>query len=447
MSSVAELMPVAAATPDAPIQPPQPNCLSDLGLAPDSVGELMIKWLYTGEASGTDLAERICLPYALLEGIIEHARVERLVEVRSAGGTGTAGYRYGLTDGGRDRARQLFDACGYVGPAPVPLDQYLAYMGQVSGSSVPIDHESVAAGLFPLVLSPQVIDQLGPAITARRALFLYGPPGNGKSVIGAGIGRVLGGDIFIPHALDIDGQIVQLFDPVTHTAVETKEESFLIRPSESSDQRWVRIVRPVITVGGELTLDMLDLTFNQTSGFYEAPVQLKANGGVLIIDDFGRQRVPAQDLLNRWIVPLEAQVDYLTLHTGRKFEIPFDVLIVFSTNLDPQSLADEAFLRRIPYKILAKNPTYDQFCRIFAQTCSGHGIAFDPAMVDYLRQQYYVARGIEMRGCHPRDLINQVVNLCRYRKRDPEITTELLDAACGTYFVDETSDAAEDAIA
>ncbi len=438
MSGVTELMPVATTAPDDASVPQRPTCFGDVGLATDNVAELVLKWLYTGEASGTDLAERIRLPYALLEGIIEHVRIERLVEVRSAGGTGTAGYRYGLTDGGRDRARQHFDACGYVGPAPVPLDQYLSYMGHISGSRVRIDHESVAAGLFPLVLSPQVIDQLGPAITARRALFLYGPPGNGKSVIGAGIGRVLGGDIYIPHALDIDGQVVQLFDPVTHTEVVTEEESLLIRPSDSSDQRWARIARPVITVGGELTLDMLDLAFNQTSSFYEAPVQLKANGGVLIIDDFGRQRVPPQDLLNRWIVPLEAQIDYLTLHSGRKFEIPFDVLIVFSTNLDPQSLADEAFLRRIPYKIRAKNPTYDQFCRIFAQTCSGHGIDFDPAMVEYLRQEYYVARGIEMRGCHPRDLINQVVNLCRYQNRDAAITTELLDAACSTYFVDDT---------
>ena len=214
----------------------------------------------------------------------------------------------------------------------------------------------------------------------------------------------------------------------------------MVRSADSTDHRWARIERPVITVGGELTLDMLDLTFNQASSFYEAPVQLKANGGVLIMDDFGRQRVPARDLLNRWIVPLEAQVDYLTLHTGRKFEIPFDVLIVFSTNLDPRSLADEAFLRRIPYKVLAQNPTYDQFCHIFSHVCHGHGLAFDPAMVEYLRQEYYQRRGIEMRGCHPRDLINQVVTLCRYHKREPVVTTELLDAVCATYFVADAED-------
>ena len=437
-------MPDTATLAESPMAPERPTCLAEVGLTPDSIAALVLKWLYAGEASGADLADRIRLPYALLEGIIEHARVERLVEVRSAGGMGTAGYRYGLTDGGRDRARHYVDACGYVGPAPVPLDQYLSYMARLSTTRIWIDRERVTSGLFPLVLSPQVIDQLGPAISARRALFLYGPPGNGKSVIGSGIGRVLGGDLYVPHAIDVDGQIITLFDPVNHVLVQVEEESQLIRSSDASDQRWTRIARPVISVGGELTLDMLDLTFHHTTRYYEGPVQLKANGGVLVIDDFGRQRVPARDLLNRWIVPLEARVDYLTLHTGRKFEVPFDVLIVFATNLDPRSLADEAFLRRIPYKILAKNPTYDQFCCIFSQVCSGHGIAYDPAMVEHLRREHYVPRRIEMRGCHPRDLIDQVVNLCRYQNREPEITTELLDVACLSYFIADTESTSQE---
>ena len=441
-------MPVSM--PDTPtlaesgIAPTRPTCLAEVGLTPDSVAALVLKWLYAGEASGADLADHIRLPYALLEEIIEHARVERLVEVRSGGGMGTAGYRYGLTDGGRDRTRQYLDACGYVGPAPVPLDQYRSYMTRLSETRVWVDRERVTTGLSPLVLSPQVVDQLGPAISARRALFLYGPPGNGKSVIGAGIGRVLGGDLYVPHAIDVDGQIITLFDPVNHVPVQVEEESQLIRSSDATDQRWTRIRRPVIAVGGELTLDMLDLTFHGATSYYEAPVQLKANGGVLVIDDFGRQRVPARDLLNRWIVPLEARTDYLTLHTGRKFEVPFDVLIVFATNLEPRSLADEAFLRRIPYKILAKNPTYDQFCCIFSQVCDGHGIAYDPAMVEHLRREHYVPRRIEMRGCHPRDLIDQVMNLCRYQNREPEITTELLDVACLSYFIADTEGTSQD---
>jgi hypothetical protein len=204
------------------------------------------------------------------------------------------------------------------------------------------------------------------------------------------------------------------------------------------DRRWETIRRPVVVVGGELTLEMLDLTFNPISKFYEAPIQLKANGGVFVVDDFGRQRIPPRDLLNRWIVPLESRVDFLTLHTGRKFEIPFNVFIVFATNLKPESLADEAFLRRIPYKILAKNPTMDEYCRIFELNCRRRGMTFDPVMVEYLDRKYYKPRRLQMRSCHPRDLISQVVDICRYTNREPAITRELLDAACGSYFIEET---------
>jgi hypothetical protein len=204
------------------------------------------------------------------------------------------------------------------------------------------------------------------------------------------------------------------------------------------DRRWEQIRRPVVVVGGELTLEMLDLTFNPISKFYEAPIQMKANGGVFVVDDFGRQRIPPRDLLNRWIVPLESRVDYLTLHTGRKFEIPFNVFIIFATNLKPESLADEAFLRRIPYKIRALNPTVDEYTRIFEMNCRKRGLAFDPVMIDYLQRKYYKPRKLQMRACHPRDLVEQVVDMCRYHQREPVISRELLDAACASYFLEET---------
>ena len=243
----------------------------------------------------------------------------------------------------------------------------------------------------------------------------------------------------MPHAIDIDGQMVTMFDPVNHVALDAAEESgpTLIK-SAPRDRRWVRVKRPVVTVGGELTLEMLDLSFNEISKFYEAPLQLKANGGVFVVDDFGRQRIRPRDLLNRWIVLLESRVDYLTLHTGKKFEIPFDVLIVFATNLNPDSLADEAFLRRIPYKIYAKNPTPDEFSQIFALNCRRRRAwSFDPVVVEYLVRRYYEPRGIEMRACQPRDLVEQIVNLCRDHGRDPAISRELLDKACASYFLDE----------
>jgi predicted ATPase with chaperone activity len=213
--------------------------------------------------------------------------------------------------------------------------------------------------------------------------------------------------------------------------------------AEARDRRWVRIRRPVVVVGGELTLDMLDLTFNPLSRFYEAPIQLKANGGVFVVDDFGRQRIRPRDLLNRWIVPLESRVDYLTLHTGKKFEVPFDVLIVFATNLKPDSLADEAFLRRIPYKIYAKNPTPEEFARIFEMNCRRARVDFDPVVVEYLQRRYYEPRNIEMRACQPRDLLNHILDLAAYQKRQPAITRELLDAACGSYFLEEVEHQAQ----
>jgi len=311
-------------------------------------------------------------------------------------------------------------------------------MNRMRAQSHDIHRDSIAGGFSHLIVETEMLDQLGPAIASRKALFLYGPPGNGKSVMGEGIGRVLGGDIYIPYAIDIDGQIITMFDPVTHESRVDDDESSVIRSEDAIDRRWVRVSRPVITVGGELTLEMLDLRYGELSKFYEAPVHLKANGGVLVVDDFGRQRVPARDLLNRWIVPLESRVDYLNLHTGRKFQVPFDVLVVFATNLEPRSLADEAFLRRIPYKIFAKNPTLEQFSRIWEMNCRRHGVRYDPSIVQYLQDKYYTERKLAMRACHPRDLTDQVVSLCRYHKRPAEITPDLLDAVCQTYFLENS---------
>jgi hypothetical protein len=422
----------------AVLAPEKPATLEESGLAASTVQSLIVKSLHTGEASGMDLADRIALPYGILEPVLEHLRVQLLVQVKSAAGTGTAGYRYNLTDGGRDHALRDFAACGYVGPAPVPLSQYTSYMAALRAQTRDVYRERVARAFSHLIVDPDMLDQLGPAISAGRAMFLYGPPGNGKSVMGEGIGRVLGGDIYVPHALDVDGQIVTIFDPVAHESKSNPDESSIIRKESDIDGRWARIGRPVITVGGELTLEMLDLRYKELSAFYEAPVHLKANGGVLVVDDFGRQRVPARDLLNRWIVPLESRVDYLNLVTGRKFQVPFDTMVVFATNLEPRSLADEAFLRRIPYKILARNPTMDQFERIFEMNCRRHGLPFDRRIVKHLNDKYYIGRKLEMRACHPRDLTDQVVSLCKYHRRAPELTPELLDSVCQNYFLEDT---------
>jgi len=420
----------------APV-PPEPATLEATGLPYESLKQLIVKALFAGELSGLALAERLCLPYALLESLMEHLRTETLIEVRGAAGAGTAGFRYALTELGRDRAATYFEANGYVGPAPVPLHQYTAAMLALREARGFLTRERLAAGFTHLIVSPEMLDQLGPAVNSGKSIFLYGPPGNGKTVVAEGIGRALGGDMYVPHALDVDGQIITIYDPVNHQPLEDEVAQGSVIRAAARDRRWVRIRRPVVTVGGELTLEMLDLSFNPIARFYEAPLQLKANGGVFVVDDFGRQRIRPRDLLNRWIVPLESRVDYLTLHTGKKFEMAFDVLIVFATNLNPESLADEAFLRRIPYKIFAKNPTVDEYTRIFELNCRRQQMAFDPVVVEYLQRRYYEPRGIEMRACHPRDLVHQVVDMCRYQNRSPQITRDLLDQACRNYFLEE----------
>jgi energy-coupling factor transporter ATP-binding protein EcfA2 len=296
--------------------------------------------------------------------------------------------------------------------------------------------EAVRRAFSHRVLSDKVLDQLGPAINAGHSLFVYGPPGNGKTVISQAIRNLLEGDIAIPEALEVEGQIIRLYDPVNHEPLPLEEPQGL-DSGAALDRRWVRCRRPMVMVGGELTLESLELTYNEVSGFYMAPVQTVANGGVLVIDDFGRQRVRASEFLNRWIVPLENRVDFLTLKTGQKFDLPFMTLVVFATNIKPSELVDEAFLRRIRYKVFAESPTVGDFMRIFEMYCAASGIAFDRTVVEELLQGYYRPRRIPLRGCHPRDLVEQALSLAEYLGKPPHLSTELLEAACGSYFVDD----------
>ena len=420
----------------APV-PPVPASIEATGLGTDQIEQLLIKTLHNGEASGITVADKMRLPFTLLEPIVERVRNERLVEVKGSAGSGAASYRYALTDLGRDRARQYFEISRYVGPVPVPLAAYVAAINALTASRGYLDRERLKSGFGHLIIRDEVLEQVGPAVNAGKAVFLYGPPGNGKTVIAEGMGRTLGGDMYLPHALDIDGHTITMFDPIAHEPLdEDNAETSVVVATSQRDRRWVRIRRPVVMVGGELTLDMLDLTFNPISKFYEAPIQLKANGGVFLVDDFGRQRIRPEDLLNRWIVPLESRFDYLTLHTGKKFQVPFDVLIVFATNLNPESLADEAFLRRIPYKIPIQDPSVEEFSRIFEMNCRKRKLRFHQVMVAYLHRRHYQPFGRAMRACHPRDLLDQVTALCRYRGIEPVITRDLLDAACASYFID-----------
>jgi predicted ATPase with chaperone activity len=422
-------------------QPMAPHTLEEAGLSSDMVLQLALKTLYfSGQLTGTELADRLKLNFTVVESVLETLVEQRYVAIVDGGVIGRSSFTYRISDSGRERANLFLENNHYVGAAPVPLQQYQDYMTNLESAQTQVATREALRQVVSqkLVVSDKVLDQLGPAINARHSLFLYGPPGNGKSVIAAAMGSLFRGGIEIPHALEIEGSIVRIFDPVHHEPLPIEEENTSsIEVGPRHDDRWIRCKRPIVMVGGELELENLDLVYNSGLGFYRAPVQTKANGGVLVIDDFGRQRCSPQALLNRWIVPLEMRHDYLTLQTGQKITIPFSTFVVFATNLKPTELVDEAFLRRIHYKVFAQSPTIEEFIQIFERVCAERDLPFRREAVEDLLERYYRPRQMPMRGCHPRDLVDHVISLAEYTESKRELTADLLDAACASYFVDE----------
>ncbi|RME38094.1 MAG: AAA family ATPase [Thermoflexia bacterium] len=412
--------------------PRAPRNIQETGLNLGFLVDLALKILYyEGVLSGYELAERMKLPYAgIVDQVIEFLKREKLCEVKGAGGFAEAAYQYAISDRGRLMAREALDRSHYAGPAPVPLEAYSDAVRKQSLGQVVVHPRTMRQALSHLVINEETFAKLGPAVNSGKSIFLYGPPGNGKTVIAEAIGRmIMTGTIYIPYAVEVDGQVIKVFDNVNHVVAEPLA-------GRSADLRWVCIRRPMIMVGGELTLESLDLVYDETNKYYEAPFQMKANGGMLLIDDFGRQQVRPRDLLNRWIVPLEKRVDFLTLHTGRKIEVPFDVLIVFATNLAPKDLVDEAFLRRIRHKIEIKNPTFDEYREIFRRVCQQKGVPYDDRGLAYLLQEYYIKPKRPLRACHPRDIVEQLCDIARYLNVPPTLSPELIDRAASAYFVE-----------
>jgi hypothetical protein len=432
--------PATITDPVAALFPRAPMTLEAAGLGIDMIVQLTLKLLhFAGELSGVQISQRLGLEFSVIEPALDFLKRLHQCEIVGSAPIGGPSYRYRITDAGRQRALLFLENNHYVGVAPVPLSQYIAYI-KAYRDAVPrtITRPRVREAFSHLVLSRRVLDQVGPAISSAHSMFVYGPPGNGKTVIAQAIRNLLAGEMAIPYAIEVEGSIIRVFDAVNHEPVATPASTNSLARTEERDARWVRCRRPMVMVGGELTLEALELAFSPTMGFYTAPVQMVANGGVLVIDDFGRQRCSARDLLNRWIVPLESRVDFLTLNTGQKFEIPFMVLVVFATNIRPAELVDEAFLRRIHYKVFAESPTIADFKQIFENCCRDRGIGYNPDVVDHLLANYYRPRHIALRGCQPRDLIEQALAQASYLDEPRQLTNELLEAACASYFVDDT---------
>jgi predicted ATPase with chaperone activity len=435
----------ALATPHGktlePTAPPGIESLEDTGLSRDFLVSLIAKILHQRDTlTGFELADAIAIPFTVLDELLVELQSSRLTEVRETDGPARSSYRFALTAAGRQKASEAFAASQYVGPAPVPFGQYVEWTRRQSVNTVSIDRAHLEEALAYLVLPDGFLDSLGPAVNSGKSLFLYGDPGNGKTRIAEGVASAFGEAFYVPFAVDLDGHVAVLYDPVYHEALDPEvtegaPDLAIFREVATHDRRFVKVRRPVVVAGGELDLSQLDLRYDPFSRTYQAPVQLKANGGVLVIDDLGRQRVPPRALLNRWIVPLEHRVDHLTLHSGKKITVPFDCLVVFSTNIDPAQLVEEAFLRRIHYKIHVPDPDERRYDEIFDRCCLAEGIAYDPDAPELIRREYYRRGRAWPRGCHPRDILSHLRDIAAFNGHVPVLSPTLLRKACDSYFV------------
>lgn len=422
-------------------QPSTIEGLADTGLNFGLLTDMVLKTMYfRGQITGFELADELKLPFStVVHSLMDFLKREQMVEVKGASGMQAGTYMYVITTKGSNRAREQLDRVGYIGPAPVTWDDYTDAIRAQGSRTLRVDSSMMKQALSHLVLDKNIFKRIGPAVNSGRSIFMYGPPGNGKTTIAESIGRmVLGNEMYVPYCVEVDGQIIKVYDEINHVKVSgaAGQAGNGSGNSKLLDGRWIRIQRPVIIVGGELTMDGLDLVYDQNNRYYEAPYQMKANGGMFLVDDFGRQQIRPRDLLNRWIVPMEKMVDYLALRTGRKIEIPFNVLLVFCTNLPPGDLVDEAFLRRIRHKIHITSPSFENYRKIFRMVCQNNMIPQDDQALRYLIEQFYVKPKRKLRANHPRDLIDQVMDISSYEGVHPRLSKSILDQAAESYFVD-----------
>ncbi len=435
----------APARPQQNFLPPAPDSLEKTGLNRVLIQEMILRTVYNrGQPTGGEIARELQLPYQILGRLLQEMREANLIDIIGQSGLGDATYQYVLkSPRGATAIQDALKKTEYVGPAPVPYEYYLRSIEAQTIKNLVVTRRSIRRAFADLIMSDEDLNEIGPAINSADSIFLFGYPGNGKTSVAERITRLMGDHVYVPYAIEADGQIIKVFDGIVHEPLEevkpavTEQPDFGQLNGPSHDLRFIKIKRPVVIVGGELTMPMLDLSYNALGRFYEAPLQMKANLGIFMIDDFGRQQIRAMDLLNRWIVPLEKRFDYLNTVTGKKLQIPFDLMLIFSTNLDPNQLADEAFLRRIKFKIEIRDPDEAQWRQIWHLVCQGKKIPLDQKGIDYLIEKWYRPFERPLRKCQPRDIINQMVSIAKYNMERVTFSPDLIDAACHTYFISE----------
>ncbi len=430
-----------------PFLPRNPTTWEDLGIESSFLFDSVLRMLFTrGQLTGGDLSTELAVPFTVLNPVLQQMRKQMLIDIiAQRGASGDASFVYEIKPPkGTAALQEATDKTNYSGPMPVPFADYVESVMAQTIKNLVVTRRSIRKAFEDLVISESAFNEIGPAINSASSIFFFGFPGNGKTSVAERITRLMGDSIYIPYAIIANGQIIKVFDPIIHIPVKEDESLLLgdangmdtlLKKGINFDKRYIRIRRPTIVVGGELTLPMLDLKFNSVGKFYEAPLQMKANGGIFMIDDFGRQQVRAMDLLNRWIVPLEKKYDYLSTTTGTKMEVPFDQILIFSTNLDPTQLADEAFLRRIKFKIEIRDPTEEQYRLIWELVCKGRRVEYDPSGIDYLLEKWYRPESRPFRMCQPRDILDQMQAIAKYNMERVNFSPDLIDAACATYFI------------
>jgi hypothetical protein len=416
--------------------PPVPQTLEEIGLPENLLADLFLKHaFFRYNFTIRELSEALKIHTELTEDLVEYLKQQKLVDVsprdllRPSPGHLAAEIRYTLSDSGKRAAEQQLEFNGYVGPVPVSLEDYWDWVEAQTIKREAVTPDRLREAFKDYIVPEKLFEEIGPAVASGQSIFLFGPSGNGKSVLSQCIGDVFSDSVYIPYALYVHGQIIRVFDESIHRPVESPKDG------SRHDSRWILCRRPVIIAGGEMTEAALEPKYNIVSKYYEAPHQILANNGVLIIDDFGRQRISPQELLNRWMYPLETRQDFCNLHTGQQFAIPFDQLVIFCTNLDPNALADEAFLRRIRHKVFIGEVTHEQFMQIFARVCKNYGLTYDAQLIQDLLEKHYVPVSRPLRACHPRDILENLVDRAKFLRRVPELTFEDLDLACENYFI------------